>query len=136
MKGELDIHQYPSKKYRCEVWTVTLYQWAFPLDNERRRIVNAVRKMKGFVGWCDPKMYFCDRRGMVYFALFDNEENAKSAILGIHEKFPKQCIVKGTYKHYAARDPIEHTGKADDNDAVSYADFLITHIGRGGTKDG
>ncbi len=136
MKGELDIHRYPSKKYRCEVWTVTLYQWAFPLDNERRRIVNAVRKMKGFVGWCDPKMYFCDRRGMVYFALFDNEENAKSAIISVHEKFPTQIIVKGTYKHYADRDPIERPCKDDTCDAEDYSDFLINHIGRGGTKDG
>lgn len=136
MKGELDIHRYPSKKYRCEVWTVTLFQFDFPLDNERRRIVNAVRKMTGFVGWCDPKMYFCDSRGMVYFALFDNEGNAKSAILAIKEKFPYQSIVNGTYKHYAARDPIEHSVQADDSDAVSYADFLINHIGRGGTKDG
>lgn len=107
MKGELDIHRYQSKKYRCEVWTVTFFQWGFPLDNERRRIVNAVRKMTGFVGWCDPKMYFCDSRGMLYFALFDNEENAKKAILTITEKFSNQIIVKETYKHYAARDPID-----------------------------
>lgn len=114
MKGEVDIHRYQSKKYRCEVWTVTLYQWDFPLDNEKRRIVNAVRKMTGFVGWCDPKMYFSDNRGMVYFALFNNEENAKNAILSIREKFPNQSIVKGTYKHYAAREPIEHPSNNDE----------------------
>ena len=136
MKGELDIHRYPSKKYRCEVWTVTLYQWAFPLDNEKRRIVNAIRKMTGFVGWCDPKLYFCDWRGMVYFALFDNEDNAKNAIKGIHEKFPDQIIVKGTYMHYAARDPIERPCKADTCDVEDCSDFLINLVSRGGAKDG
>lgn len=45
MKNELKIQQCPSRKYRCPVWPVCLFGWGFPLDNFRRRVVNAARKM-------------------------------------------------------------------------------------------
>lgn len=46
------------------------FAWEFPLDKFRKRVVAAIRKMDGFVGWCDPKVFFHeDDRGMLYFAL-------------------------------------------------------------------
>ena len=57
MKGELKIQRDPTRrKFRCPVWTVTLFEWEFPLDKFRKRVVAAIRKMDGFVGWCDPKV--------------------------------------------------------------------------------
>ena len=51
MKGELKIQRDPTRrKFRCPVWTVTLFAWEFPLDKFRKRVVAAIRKMDGFVG--------------------------------------------------------------------------------------
>ena len=59
MKGELKIQRDPTRrKFRCPVWTVTLFAWEFPLDKFRKRVVAAIRKMDGFVGWCDPMVFF------------------------------------------------------------------------------
>lgn len=50
MKGELKIQRDPTRrKFRCPVWTVTLFAWEFPLDKFRKRVVAAIRKMDGFV---------------------------------------------------------------------------------------
>lgn len=76
MKNELKVQQCPSRKYRCPVWPVCLFGWGFPLDNFRRRVVNAARKMEGFVGFCDPKIYIReDDRGVIFFVLFDTKSH-------------------------------------------------------------
>lgn len=133
MKGEIDANQYPSRKYRCEVWTVTLFAFDFPLDNGRRRIVNAIKKMDGFVGWHDPKAFFNDKRGRVYFAMFDSEANAKKAISEIKDKFPSQYVNTVTIRIYAARDPIERE-TPDIKETLAEADFIIKKFNIGKNK--
>lgn len=92
MKGELKIQRDPTRrKFRCPVWTVTLFAWEFPLDKFRKRVVAAIRKMDGFVGWCDPKVFFHeDDRGMLYFALFDSQAHAEAARDLIRAEFPRR----------------------------------------------
>lgn len=108
MKNELKVQQCRSRKYRCPVWPVCLFGWGFPLDNFRRRVVNAARKMEGFVGFCDPKIYIReDDRGVIFFVLFDTKAHAIAGRDLISEKFPQQSVGPNCIMHYAAREPYD-----------------------------
>ena len=126
MKGELKIQRDPTRrKFRCPVWTVTLFAWEFPLDKFRKRVVAAIRKMDGFVGWCDPKVFFHeDDRGMLYFALFDSQAHGEAARDLIRAEFPQQSVGANCCLHYAAREPIEQESKSD----TGFTEFLAKMI--------
>lgn len=126
MKGELKIQRYPTRrKFRCPVWTVTLFAWEFPLDKFRKRVVAAIRKMDGFVGWCDPQVFFHeDDREMLYFALFDSRAHAEAARDLIRTEFPEQSVGANCCLHYAAREPIEQESKSD----MGFTEFLAKMI--------
>lgn len=122
MKGEIDIHVWQHGPYKYKVWTLTLFHFEFPLDKNRKKLVSKIKAMPGFVGWCDPKRWN-ERDGSIYFALFDSEENAKSAGEVLHkEGVPIGC---NFCKHYAKE-------KYKSNDLQEIASSIDAGEGRRG----
>lgn len=133
MKGEIDIHRYPSRKYRCECWTLTLYGWEFPLNSKRRRMVAEAKAMEGFIGFCDP--HICTANfGNVFFMLFDSKKNAAIAGNYIYKKYRGQHVGKNLCRHYAACNPVKRGNTEetcgcyvdDPDDPKNHAILVIT----------
>ena len=81
--------------------------------------------MDGFVGWCDPKVFFHeDDRGMLYFALFDSQAHAEAARDLIRAEFPQQSVGANCCLHYAAKEPIKRESESD----TGFTEFLAKMI--------
>lgn len=118
MKGEIDICQYSSRKYRCKCWPVAIFQWDFPLNNTERHIIAEMKGMIDFIGFRDPKIYLQDGRGNVFFVLFASKTGAGIAGNYIVKKHPGIRVGQNICLHYAACEPVKPL--CNDNEPCEY----------------
>lgn len=78
MKGEIKVNTLSSRNYNHRLWAVSLWNWDFPLNKERKQTVKMCKQMEGFVAFNDPNIRDGNKK-MSYWALFNSEEYAKSA---------------------------------------------------------